>query len=189
VSVVVSFPDRDERDSRVEELEKLAEAVVRGAVVRNLQKLDLGRMERQGHGRLRIAGEERVELAVARKQDDAVLMRILPGEPRPVGPKNPKPEGAELKQLPDPRRHDSHAAAASLTLERPFLRAVRRLERIEDEADGERVHDVRAPADVVPMRVGDDERREPPEAEGVELRYDSRFRRTFVDQDRAAATR
>jgi hypothetical protein len=69
-----------------------------------------------------------------------------------------------------------------LTLERSLVRAVGRLERIEDEADRNRVDDRRGAADVIAMRMGDDDHRQPPDPEAFELRGDIGLRRAFVHQ-------
>ena len=91
MSVVVSLAHGDERDLRADESKELLEAVVRRTVMRDLQELDLRRTQREGHRRFRVAGEKRIELPVGREQNDPVLVRILGGLARSVGPENADP--------------------------------------------------------------------------------------------------
>jgi hypothetical protein len=183
VPVVVALADGDERDPRADESKELAEALIRRAVMRDLQELHLRRAQRDGHRRFRISREERVELPVAREQNDAVLVRVLARPARSVGPQNADAQLAELEELADAGRHDSHASAASLAFQHGLVGAVRRLERVQDEADRQRIDDVGGPAHVVSVWVGDNERREAADSERAKLSCNTRLGRALVDQD------
>jgi hypothetical protein len=114
-----------------------------------------------------------------------VLVRVLAGLARPVGPQNADAQLAELVELADASGHDAHAAALSLAFERGFVRTVGRLERVEDEADGQRIDHVGGSAHVVPVRVGHDERCEAADSERTKLTGNTRLGRALVDQHRA----
>ena len=107
----------DERDLRADESKELPEALVRRTVMRDLQELDLRRTQREGHRRFRVSGEKRIELPIAREQNDPVLVRISAGWPGPSGQRT-RICITELEELADARGHDSHAMAASLAFER-----------------------------------------------------------------------
>jgi len=165
MAIVVSLADRDERDPRAHQAQEVAQAFVRRPVVGDFQELDLGRMQRQADGRLGIAREERVELPVAREEDNAVLVRILAGEAGAVRPENADPKRPEGVGASDTGGHDRHVLGGGLPLERSLVGTVRGLERVEHEADRERVDHGGRAADMVAMRMRDDHRREPPNSQ------------------------
>lgn len=109
--VVVVGPDRDDGDPRAQDAEEVGETGVLGAMVGDLEDLD--RTERQP-GRdvaLGIGREEDVRRAVAGERDHRVLIRVLAGESRIVGPEDPQLELAQREHLAGVEKHDGHAAS------------------------------------------------------------------------------
>ena len=77
MAVVVAAAAGDDRDGRAQLAELAREAGVGGAVVGDLEDLDAASVEPGGDLGLGISGEERVDLAEAREQDDGEPVRIL----------------------------------------------------------------------------------------------------------------
>ena len=77
----------------------------------------------------------------------------------PVRPEDTEAEPAELVEEPDPFWDDPDVFLSRLWERRSLVGAVRRVERVEDEPDLEVVEDLGGAADVVAMRVGEDDGR------------------------------
>ena len=142
------------------------------------------RPERQGHLGLGVGREQNVERAIGSEQDDCVMMWILALDARPVRPEDTEPEPAEPVDEPDPRRDDPDVLLPRLCERRPLVGAVRGLERVEDKPDLEAIEDLGGATHVVAMRMGDDDDRQPGDAERPQLVSDLGLGRALVHEHR-----
>ena len=146
-----------------------------------------GRREPRGDVGLRVGRQERVDLAVAsraaRRRD---CSDPASGAPGPVRPEHAEPEPAEPEGIAGSGLDDRDAARR----QRPRARRPRTGRRRRAAGSSTRSTPMRAEhrlraADVVALRVREDERRQPADAEVSELLRDLRLGRPLVDEDRA----
>ena len=157
--VVVVRADGDHRDPGSQDAQQVGEARILRAVMGDLQDLD--RLERQA-GRdvaLCVRRQEDVRLPVARERDDRMLVRVLARKPRVVGPQDPHAQLPDLEYLACVDDDDRDAVSAGRG-ERLVVVARRRLDaRVRHGAHGEPIEDPRRPADVIALRMRQDDRR------------------------------
>ena len=151
----------------------------------DLQNLDLGQRKPTRHIRFGIGREEDVDTSERREQHDSVAMRMLPDEPAAVGPEDTDPEAPDVELLPDARSDDRDAARACSRLRGSLVRPISRLQRVDKLADGEISEDIRCAADVVAMRVRQDDRGERTDAERTKLAVDTGLRGPGIDEHRS----
>ena len=119
---------------------------------------------------------------VARQRHDRVLVRILAGEPRIVRPEDPQLELSELEHLArvDDDDRDAEAACGG---EHRFSVGRRRLDPgLGNRTDVQPVDDPRRAADVVSLRMREDDRGQRPHAETLKLAGHVRLRRPLVHE-------
>jgi hypothetical protein len=105
---------------------------------------------------------------------------------RPDGlprPEHPKLQGADPKRATCAGGDDGDMSAACGREGRLFVGARRWNPRIEHRVDAQAAQDPRGAADVVALRVGEDDRGEAANAETAQLTCHVRLRRALVDQD------
>src|SRR5215211_1177229 len=183
MAVVVALPDGDQRDTRSHGPEELFEARVGRAVMRDLEDLGLRRSQRQGDVRLRIGGQQRVDLAVPRVDHGRRVVRVVARGDRLPGPEHAQLEPAEAKCAPGVGGDDDDVLSACGSEGSFLVGARRRNPRIEDHVDTQPVEDARGPADVVALRVREDDCGQPADAQAAQLAGDVRLRPALVDED------
>ena len=171
VAVVVPRPDRDHRDAGSQHPEELRKACVLRAVVRDLQDLDPAQRQPRRHVALRVGGEQDVGCAVAREQDDGVLVRVLAGKPGTVRPEDAEPQLADAVDLAGADDVDRDIVLARGRARGALVARRRRgrKSRVDHGTDAQPTDHVGRAADVVALRVRQHDRRQRPEPEAAEL--------------------
>ena len=123
---------------------------------------DLHRRRPYGHGHvpLCVCGEKRVDLPVARDEDNRVVVWIVARQPRAVWPEHAEAQPADPKPLPCADGHDGDVLCARRREGCVVILALGRDTRVEHGPDLDRVEHVGGAADVVALRMGEDERGE-----------------------------
>lgn len=152
--------------------------------MRDLEHLDGREVELRGDIRLGIRGEEDVGRAVRREHHDRVQVRILARHRAPVRPEDAHRKPAEPKHLAGPCPLDPHARRRGRDRRAPLVRPPPRLARVEELTHAEPADDLGGAADVVPVRMRQDDRGERADPQPPQLRRDAGLRRSGVDEDR-----
>ena len=160
VPVVVAGADRDDRDPRPQLLQLVAQPVVGGSVMRDLEDLDRRELETTGDVRLRVGGEQRVGLSERRDEHDGVVVRVVARRARPVRPHDAEPQRTDPERLPRARDDHPDAALPRSCAGRTLVRALAGNRRIEHRTDTQLLQDLRGAADVIALRVRHDEQRQ-----------------------------
>ena len=165
MSVVVAAATRDHRDRRPQLSQLALETVVGRAVVRNLEDLDVPREQPRCHIRLCVGGQERVDLAVRGEQDDRQQVGVLALRARAIRPQHPQMQPAEPERVSRPRLDDLDAVLLGLGQRRALVAARPCQARVEHPVDSESAQHGLGPTDVVALRMGENNRSQPPDAE------------------------
>ena len=165
--VVVAGAYGDDRDPRPKLFQLISEPGVGGSVVRDLEDLDRWELKATGDIGLRIRGEQRIGLSVRGDEHDGVVVRVVARCPRPVGPNNPEPERADPERLPRARDDDLDAALPRCGTGRTLVRALIRDRRVEHGAHAQLLQDLSGTADVIPLRMREDDERESRRSEAL----------------------
>ncbi len=128
--------------------------------MRDLEDLDRRELKATGDIGLRIRGEQRIGLSVRGDEHDCVVVRVVARCSRPVGPKNPEPERADPERLPRTRDDDPDATLPRSGAGRTLVRAFARDRRVEHGTHAQLPQDLSGSADVIALRMREDEERE-----------------------------
>ena len=182
MAVLVVAAAGDDGDPRPELAQLGREPGILGAVVGDLEDLDLRKREVRRDVGLRVRREEDVRLAVGRDQDDGVQVRVLRDRPLVRGPEHAQAEPSGpvgRARANDVDRYVSIARGAERLL---VLRAGRREIRVEHPPDPEPADHVRGASDVVALRMRQDERRQRADPHAQELLRRVALGRALVDE-------
>lgn len=185
MAVVVTAAARDHGDTWPQLGELGREAVVGGAVVGDLEDLDRPVDQARRHLRLRVRGQERVDLPVAREEHDGEQVRVRSLAARRRRPQHAKAEPAQPEAVSCADLENRNAAILRRGEGVALLLPRHGQTRIEHTLDGEPAQNVRGAADVVALRMRQDDRRQAAYAERAQLPGHVRLRRPLVDEDRA----
>ena len=169
MTVVVAPAAGDDRDRGPQLAQLGREPRIGGTVVRDLQDLDAPGQQRCGHVGLRVCGQERVDLAVARQQDDGEPVRVLRGRSGTIRPEHAQAESAEPVGGAGSRLHDLDAALSGCGKGLPLFRTGRLEGWVEYALDSDPAEDGRRTADVVALGMREDERGQATDAELAKL--------------------
>jgi hypothetical protein len=184
MAVVVSPTDRNHRHAWAQLRERVGEALVLGAVVRDLQHLDRREPQAAGDVRLRIGRQQDVGGAVRGKQHDRPLVRVLGRHARPVRPQDAEDQTAEPKHLACARHDDRRTGCAGHFQRGAGVLALDGEPGLQHRLDAKPLEHVTGAADVVSLRMGEHQRGEAVEPSSAQPRSHFALRRTLVDEHR-----
>lgn len=120
----------------------------------------------------RIAGEERPEAAVLHQQDRGVFVQVLaPAGPTGVRMEHPESNPVEFPVGPGPGRPPTGSLRRQLVKKAPVERVRRGPARLRCRSDLDFVQDRANPAEMIRMRVGDDQQADLSDPAPAKKRY------------------
>jgi len=153
-------------------------------VVRDLEDLRRRRPDGDRDVPLRVGGEQRVDASVARHEDDRVVVRIVARQTGAVRPEHFEAERAHAQPLAGADGENGHVLLPRCRDGGVMVLAFRRDARVEHRPDLDRVEHVCGAADVIALRMCQDERDQALHAEALELSGDVSLGRALVDENR-----
>jgi hypothetical protein len=151
----------------------------------HLENLDRADRQRAGDVRLRVGGQQRIDRPEGDEEHDRVIVRIGSRRAGPVGPEHPHDQPPEPEALARPCEEYADTPVAGCLERGVLVGALVREAGIEDRVHAGCPDDVGGPADMVTLRMRQNERCEAPDAEPSQARSHVGLRWALVDQQRA----